>query len=80
MGAPIMRLVEFKGAKYEVKDWANWIAQDHSGSIMAFEKEPVQHEQSCWDIANDHERWHVVKPGWRCPPAEDWKDSLIKIT
>lgn len=75
-----MRLVEFKGDKYEVKDWANWIAQDHSGTIMACEHEPVQHESGCWDIAKDHQRWHLVKAGWKCPVVENWKDSLLKIT
>lgn len=75
-----MRMVEFKGNEYKVADWANWIAQDHSGTIMAYEHEPVQHEQRCWDIANNHQRWHLVKAGWKCPVVESWKDSLLQIT
>ena len=74
-----MRLVEFSGDKYEVKSWANWIAQDSSGTIMAYEHEPVMHEQRCWDIANDHQRWHLVKAGWKCSFVKNWNNSLLKI-
>lgn len=71
--------VDYFGEKLMVFPWVDWVAQDNSGTIMGYECEPIKHEQSCWDIARNRQRWHIVKYGWNCQAIESWASSLVRL-
>lgn len=56
----------------------NWIATDESGTMVAYENEPIpvdydKKEKGVWVAPGDFE--YIMKIG----ETKDWKDTLIKI-
>lgn len=68
-----MKTITYRGEKYEVEDWVNFVAMDGSGEIFAYENEPkIDPGVPVW-IYN----LNRVKRIGREPVA--WESSLEKV-
>jgi len=75
-----MKKITYNSAELNVPDWANWIAQDKSGSIYAYECEPIFSVQDdCWDINCNCEKYYLISAGWRSFPVDKWMETKKKI-
>lgn len=61
--------------KFDLPEWANWIAQDEDGAWWAYSVEPLEHDHGWYE--NEVGIRKKIKQSGANP---DWRNSLTKIT
>lgn len=65
------KTVTYRGAKYLVPEWVNYIAEDSDGDIYGYEFEPNRGYNG-WTVS-------VGRCVFLEPSTSDWYDSLVKV-
>lgn len=66
-----MKTVIYKGIKFDVSNWVNFIATDKDGQIIGYENKPIA----------DCDQWIVNSGMWEVITTftTDWENSLEEI-
>lgn len=74
------KVVKYRGRKYTVPDWAEWLAMAGNGEVRAFQQEPqASRVYDAW-FSNGKEKVVnlVIEPIWKTEIG-DWRGSKVKL-
>ena len=79
---PEYRVVkDYYGADVIVPGWAEWIAINRKGSVMAFDMRPGISPGYFWEYGIQDKQGQVTQVAWRdgTTSKENWRDSLREV-
>ena len=79
---PEYRVVkDYYGADVIVPGWAEWIAINRKGSVMAFDMRPGISPGHFWEYGIQDKQGQVTQVAWRdgTTSKENWRDSLREV-